>query len=121
MNAELKKSIEEHEEQNKRILKQCADEKIDTTRVRFIEHQFLAKEHKDAVKLAKELYGLGFLVLSIAPMQMEDGSEVWNVGGGVDRTLGDAASSKVSTELVILASKFNARYDSFGTDVSAQA
>jgi len=121
MNADVKKIIEEHEEQNKRIMKQCADEHIDIDSVRFIEHQFLMKEHRDAVSLAKELYGLGYLVLSIAPMQMEDGSEVWNVGGGMDRSLKEAASNKLSTELVMLAAKFNARYDSFGTDIGAHA
>jgi regulator of RNase E activity RraB len=57
------------------------------------------------------------LILVISPTDEEDGSKVWNVEAGIQRTLVDAGSERVTEELVRLAAELDAIYDGWGASI----
>ena len=103
-----------HERRNEALIEDLARKSIDVNHVHDVEHHFWSPTHGNAVGLAHELYRSGYLVLKIAPVQ---GGKLWNVEGGIKRSLIQAASQDVTEELARLAARFDSTYDGWGASV----
>jgi regulator of RNase E activity RraB len=112
----IQESIAGHASRNAALLEDLRRRGVDVGRPHSVEHHFWAGNQKSAALLAKRLYELGYLILVISPAD-EDGSKVWNVEAGIQRTLADAGSERVTEELVRLAAQFDAIYDGWGASV----
>lgn len=114
--ADIQESIAGHTARNAALLADLRLRGVDLSRPQSVEHHFWAASQKSAAFLAKRLYELGYLILVISPTD-EQGSKVWNVEAGIQRTLADAGSEAVTEDLVRLAAQFDAIYDGWGANV----
>ncbi len=114
---EIRESIAGHALRNAELLKDLRRGGTDTERPCSVEHHFWASNQSSGVALAKRLYDLGYVILVLSPTDDADGTKVWNVEAGIQRTLADAASESVSEELVRVAAQFDAVYDGWGASV----
>lgn len=112
----IRDSLAGHAERNASLLQDLKRKGAQLDAPRSIEHHFWADDQMSAALLAKKLYGLGYLVLVISPTE-DDGSRLWNVEAGFDRSLEDAGSERVTEDLVRLAAQFDATYDGWGTSI----
>lgn len=112
---EIQRSITGHNARNNELLKHIGEKGVVIDKPRPVEHHFYASSQKDAAFLAKELYNRGYLILALMPSHTEEGSDHWNVEAGIQRTPAEAASHRITEELVRLAAKFDADYDGWGT------
>jgi regulator of RNase E activity RraB len=115
--SEIQESMAGHAERNAELLEHLRKKGVSLDTPQSVEHHFWAEDQQSAALLAKELYGRGYLVLVISPADTEDGSKLWNVEAGIKRTLGEAADSAVTEDLIRLAGRFNATYDGWGASV----
>ena len=115
--AEIRESLAGHAARNAGLLKSIRGRGVDVAQAHSVEHHFWADTQESAALLAKELYGRGYLILVIAPVDDEDGSKMWNVEAGIRRTLEDSASARVTEDLVRLAARFDATYDGWGASI----
>ncbi len=105
-----------HERRNEELCQALADRGIDLEEARAVELHFWSAEQHDAALLAKALYGLGFLVLVIAPENSESMSR-WNVEAGLREPVTLIASNEFTTRLIELALEHASEYDGWGTSV----
>ena len=112
---EIQKSITAHNARNIELLKLIREKGVAIDEPHSVDHHFYASGQKDAALLAKELYKRGYLVLVLSPPSTEDGQGHWNIGVGIQRAPAEAASHRITEELVRLAAKFDADYDGWGT------
>jgi regulator of RNase E activity RraB len=114
---EIQDSIRGHEVRNAELLRTIQKKGLNLDTIYFVEHHFWSNKQSDAALLAKELYGRGYLVLVIAAVTADDGSRLWNVEAGRERTFTDAAGHGTTEELVRLAAKFDSIYDGWGVSI----
>ncbi len=112
----MSESIKGHAVRNAALLKDLRLRGVDVSLSHSVEHHFWARDQRSAALLAQRLYELGHLILVISPVD-EDGSKMWNVEAGIQRTLEDAGGERVTDELVRLAAQFGATYDGWGANI----
>jgi len=112
---EIKELITGHEERNRELLRTLRSRGVAIDVARAVEHHFWSNSQREAAMLAKELYNRGYLLLGIGPVQVEDGSELWNVEAELKQKPSEAAGHRVSEDLTRLAAGFGSTYDGWGT------
>jgi len=98
---QINEIIKGHEQRNEELLRALQTKGIALDKGRSVEHHFWANNQREAALLAKELYGRGFIVLELTPVNTEDGSTVWNVVAGVEQTPSVAASGTISEDSLV--------------------
>jgi regulator of RNase E activity RraB len=114
---DIQESMAGHAERNAELLGSLRSKGIRLNTPQSVEHHFWAEDQQGAALLAKELHGRGYLVLVISRADKEDGSKLWNVEAGIERTLAEAADPGVTEALVRLAARFNVTYDGWGASI----
>ena len=114
---EIINNVLAHDTRNVGLLELLHKKGANIEESRSIECHFWAWSQKDAAHLAKELYGLGYLLLMLAPAAIEENPRRWNIEAGVRTSPTQAARHEFSEKLVRLAAKYNCIYDGWGTSV----
>ncbi len=114
---EIIESILGHDARNTELLKSLDKKGLDLYKERSIEHHFWAWSQRDAVILAKELYDLGYLLLMLAPAEIEDDHSRWNIEARIHTSPAHAANHDLSEKLVRLSAKHNCVYDGWGARI----
>ena len=113
----IRESLAGHAERNASLVEDLKRKGLQLDATRSIEHHFWADDQKSAALLGRKLYDLGYVILVMSPIENDDGSKLWNVEASFDRSLKDAASERVTEELVRLAAQFDATYDGWGASI----
>lgn len=115
---EIQAMLDGHRHRNANLLEHISSKGRRLDEPCSVEFAFVTKKQRDAALLARELYARGLLVLMISPgSPADDGSIKWTVEAGAQRTFAEAGSDALSEELARLASKFDARYDGWGSSI----
>jgi regulator of RNase E activity RraB len=114
---DINENIVGQQQRNAELLAVLRDKGVQIDEERPIEHHFWGARQEDAALLAKMLYTNGYLVLEIAPVDTDDGSECWNVEARIEQTPRFAASRQLSEELARMAARFDCDYDGWGTRI----
>jgi hypothetical protein len=109
--------IRAHSLRNRALRESLVKRNVDLTVARPAEFQFWAWSQRDAAVLARELYGIGFLVRLLAPAPDQDEEDRWAVEAGARIPIEEALSDSLVTKLVELARKCDAEFDGWGTQI----
>jgi len=109
--------ITDHNQRNAELVRAFSSKQVDLHQARSVELHFWAWGQPNSVRLARELYQQGFIVLVLKPAFIEDGKDRWNIEAGSKMSIESVIASDFTARLVDLASRFDAEYDGWGTSV----
>lgn len=112
-NKEIDQEVQRHVARNHEVLKVLESKGFSSEDSIGAEYHFWVGEHSDAVVLANELYGDGYLILVLSPMD-EGEMRRWNVEVRKNEVIKEIVSSDNMSKFVKLADRFRGTFDGWG-------